>query len=678
MSFGFANAALAGLLALGIIPPLIHLVARQRPSVYAFPPVAFLRRIIRHSMRVRRPREWLLLALRTLLFLTLILLILKPVYFPQPGEAAPGRQRNVVVVVDATASMAWNEGAQTRFAAACAEASQILSDLGAGDLANVVWVRAEPEAAFPELSPNHGQLRDLLRRAEVSSEPGDAASALRLAARQLEGREGAREICVISDFQKTAWEPFPTVPGDAQIVRIPVARAEASNLAVLRVECEPPRALVGEQVRILAELANYSPQARKTLVSIEAGETRQSREVALPAWGRATASFRWTPSRAGMTPVLAMTGEDGFGGDNRRWNLVEVEDRLRVVLDAAHTETAEAWRRAFLALGWVKVESVAALASVESGPPPAAVFLSAWDGEPIPGLESALRNGTALVLRPSDKLDLARLRNTGLPGLAELAGTARFEPGGNHRVQVTDPNHPLFRVFGQGEHGDPSRAVFRGRFAIPAFPTLKPLLTYRDQVPALAAAGDRFVLWNLALDDKPGGWTAQPEFVMFLGELLLRLRAPAAGGTDSWLVPGMPLVRPLQNEVEQFDLKLAGPDGAAVPFALRPGPGRTVAVSHPTRIPGIHTWTMRSEPVGHAAVQFPSVESDLRTVTSPPEIADGRSTAVADGRSVSTLRNGLPLWPWMLATAIALVLLEPLAVAWVDRPVPWQPGKESP
>jgi hypothetical protein len=678
MNFGFTNAALAGLLALAILPPLIHLVAHRRPQNYTFPPAIFLRNVVRHAVRARRPREWLLLALRTLLFLALILLILKPLYYPQAAEAAPGQRRNVVVVVDASASMAWNEGAQTRFAAACAEAAQILSDLRSGDLANVVWMRAEPETAFPDLSPNHGQLRDLLRRAQVTSETGDAPAALRLAARQLEGHDGTAEICVVSDFQTTNWNPFPSVPGTVRVLRVPVGREEAANLAVTRIECDPPRALAGEEVRVLAEVANFSPQARKTSVSIEAGETRQTREVPIPAWGRATATFRWTPARSGITPIHARIGEDGFGGDDRRWHLIEIEERIRVALDTAHPDTSDAWRRAFDALGWVSVEPLAALTATDGTPPPAAVFLSAWDGSEIPGLAAAARNGTAVVFRPADQLDFAKLRGTGLPGVGEFAGTARAETGGPFRVGVSDPNHPLFRIFAQGEHGDPSRAMFRERLLLPPLPGMKPLLAYPDGVPALALAGERLVLWNLALDRSRSGWTAQPEFVMFLGELILRLRAPPRAGNDASLFPGMPVTRALQNELEQFDLKLAGPDGSPLAFNLRPGPAGTIAVGPNARTPGIHTWSHRGTPIAFAAVQFPASESDLRTTIETPAAGDARSGRVADGRSVDALRNGIPLWPWMLAAAVALLILETLALAWAERPVRWTSNGETP
>src|SRR5205823_14019991 len=54
---------LAGLAALAI-PLLVHLIQRERKRVVEFPSLMFLRRIPYQSVRRRRIRNWLLLALR--------------------------------------------------------------------------------------------------------------------------------------------------------------------------------------------------------------------------------------------------------------------------------------------------------------------------------------------------------------------------------------------------------------------------------------------------------------------------------------------------------------------------------------------------------------------------------------------------------------------------------------
>ena len=105
MSVLFSNAVLWPLLALVTVPILLHLFARTKPPVYKFSSIEFILRIIRSTLRVKRPQDWILLAIRTLMFAALILVFLRPLFFSQRGLAGLFRTKNVVVIVDATASV---------------------------------------------------------------------------------------------------------------------------------------------------------------------------------------------------------------------------------------------------------------------------------------------------------------------------------------------------------------------------------------------------------------------------------------------------------------------------------------------------------------------------------------------------------------------------------------------
>src|SRR5512137_1627223 len=122
MNFVLTNALLLPFAALLIVP----LIARAKPPLYEFSSVEFLRRILRKSIRIKRPQSLLVLLLRTLLCAALIGLFLKPILFGNHRLGGVGAQKNVVVLIDATASMAAVEGTQTRFAAACARAAEVL------------------------------------------------------------------------------------------------------------------------------------------------------------------------------------------------------------------------------------------------------------------------------------------------------------------------------------------------------------------------------------------------------------------------------------------------------------------------------------------------------------------------------------------------------------------------
>ena len=292
MSILLSNFVLWPLLALVAIPVLIHLFARTKPPPFLFSSLMFLRKIVRETRRVKRPQDVLLLVLRTLLFACLIAAFLRPLLFGT-GAKSEGTTRTVVLIVDASASMAYSEGAQSRFATACAEGAEVLSGLTARDKADIVWLRSPPQAVFPEPGVNIPFLRDSLRKAKVSTEAGDAESALRMAADLLAKAEGRREICIISDFQKTTWRDAGAgVPDGINVVTVPVARKEAANMAISRFSAQPPAPLAGEDVTFNVEVRNFSPNPRQNTVYFESGEVRERQAVSIAAWGRASVAFR--------------------------------------------------------------------------------------------------------------------------------------------------------------------------------------------------------------------------------------------------------------------------------------------------------------------------------------------------------------------------------------------------
>ena len=193
MSVLFLNAVLWPLAILVAVPLIVHLFARARPPMLDFSSVEFIMRALRFTQRVRKPKDWLLLVLRTAAAAAVMLLFLRPVLFAHGGGGLFER-RNVVVILDASASMGWSDGSQTRFAVACAEASEILAGLSSRDAADVIVAGVTPRAVFPAMGGNMGYLQGEVRRARLTSEALDPEAALRLAARLLNGQEGRKEV----------------------------------------------------------------------------------------------------------------------------------------------------------------------------------------------------------------------------------------------------------------------------------------------------------------------------------------------------------------------------------------------------------------------------------------------------------------------------------------------------
>src|SRR5436853_2542914 len=140
MSF-LAPFFLVGLAALAI-PVLVHLIQRERKRVVEFPSLMFLRRIPYQSVRRRRIRNWLLLALRAAALALIVAAFARPFVRQGPlAVTAAGGAREVVVLLDRSASMGWGDHWQRARAAA----RQAIDSLGGDDRATLVLFAGNAE-----------------------------------------------------------------------------------------------------------------------------------------------------------------------------------------------------------------------------------------------------------------------------------------------------------------------------------------------------------------------------------------------------------------------------------------------------------------------------------------------------------------------------------------------------
>src|SRR5262245_5562958 len=137
--------------------------------------------------------------LRRLWSLLLALLVVGLVLFAvaDPRRETPASSRAVMVLVDASASMAANDERPTRLDAAREKAREVLAALGPSDRAMVVQVDAQATALSP-LSEDLVALGRALGDVEQTDLAGDLEPAARLALDVL-GSEREPELVIVSD-----------------------------------------------------------------------------------------------------------------------------------------------------------------------------------------------------------------------------------------------------------------------------------------------------------------------------------------------------------------------------------------------------------------------------------------------------------------------------------------------
>jgi|GEM_PF-452516 len=690
MQFLLANPAWLWLLALGAVPLLVHLFARSNPPRFAFSSTAFLQKIMKKTARLRKPQDWLLLLLRTLAVLALLFVFLQPL-LTGANSAVTGK-KTTIFLVDRSASMAAKDGAESRFAEACAKAGELLA-AGSADAANVVWIDAEPDALFPQPGPNLDYLREALKRTGVRMESGAISGALQLAISQLEQVQGERRLVILSDFQAAAWRDTPLhLPTGIAVEKVRIGATDLSNVAVHELFATPAEPVVGQDTLMVCRLRNYSGTPRRTTLYLESDGGRRSRDVEMPAWGEAELNFSTRFSHAGQVAFSASIAEDAFPGDDRRYGLVRVRETLKLVSvappeDSLHAQGTQVLRHLADSLEWLECLD---LPPSELPAPGSAdfLFLHSWEGTQINDLQSISRTGTTLIVQPAVGCSLQACQQLMGLEVGENAGTIPIDTksGRGSGDSPTTPagwqagiaaaageDAPVFALFKSGEFGNPAAGIFLQRSRLPReWPEgVQRLIDYQDGVPGMLSIheknqGGSIILWNLPVAERLSSWSAQTPFLPFFAELLLHHRAVTReestevlpGNTLSW-IPG--------EEISPESVVLV--DGAGQPQQtniLMTPHGVRIDSAEPAST-GLYQWKIGDGVAFQQLANFPATESDLRLMD-PLHIQGGE---VVDARALlrrAELGEGIPLWPWFIAAAFLFLLAESLVSLWKPRP----------
>src|SRR5215468_10682635 len=117
------------------IPLIIHLSRSRRTKKMRFSTTRFFTDQFLRSYRMSRLKELFLLACRMALFFFLAVALARPLVLPKGQSAFLGGSRNVVLVIDNTASMGQVEDGAPIFEKARAAARDVLAGLKPGDTA---------------------------------------------------------------------------------------------------------------------------------------------------------------------------------------------------------------------------------------------------------------------------------------------------------------------------------------------------------------------------------------------------------------------------------------------------------------------------------------------------------------------------------------------------------------
>lgn len=552
-------------------------------------------------------RRNLLLILQLIILAALVFALARP-FLPTPSIISG----SVVVLLDASASMQATDIAPTRFDAAKAEVAQLINDLSGSSQMTLIKVGQTP-TVIAAASSDRTQLQRALDA--VQPDPATAAwnAAFALATGAAQGFRDAR-IVIVSDGGIPA--DLPPLP--VEYIYVPIGES-GENLAITALAT---REMEGG-IQLFASVQNEGLIDQETLLSIDLdGTLFDSRRLTVPTGSSINATWDLPPGTATIEARLSDNEGDFLPLDDVAWAVHEggVSNRTLLV-----TEGNLFLEQVFTVLPGVEAFKV----------PPGSNLLDAaefdydlviFDGVPLPDPPPA---ADMLIINP---------QAGGEGGLFSVSGIF------SNTVTTRLEESPLLQ-FVAWDEVDVRQAQ---RVSAPWAQTL------------VAAEGGPLVL----IGEQNGHRIAILTFDLRDSDLPLQIAFPILmANITGWLSPGRAFDAPTGLQPGDPVAVVPGASSTAVLVQKPDGSRWSAEVGEEdlffteTDTPGLYTVLLRDaaadRPAGSFAVNlFSPAESRILPVES---LAIGQTAVETETEGDVGQRE---LWPWLLAIAVAVLIVE--------------------
>ncbi|ODT03350.1 MAG: hypothetical protein ABS52_09045 [Gemmatimonadetes bacterium SCN 70-22] len=524
MRFSFLAPLFAGALAAIVVPLLVHLVHRERKEAVSFPSLMFVQRTpYQHASR-QRIRDWLLFAARCLIIALLAAAFMRPV-LARTAAASPGGRGGTEVVVLLDRSMSMRHG--ERWTSAQRAVRDRFGSLGKGDRLTLVPfdVRA---TAVNEATADGAALRSALDSIMPSDAGTRLAPAVALARRILAGTAlPLKEVMVVSDFQRSAWDldDDVTLPPGTKIVPVDVGAGEVADRSVRSVDLRRDASAPRDRVVVSARVVNAGPAVKGVAARLEVnGRTVDERRIDLPSDGGGTVTFAPVTVAGEGAPARVVLDADAFPGDDAFLFRLRRPPSIGVLLVEHSDAPAERgiFVRRALAIGDQPTFEVrvARSRSVTAADLVGRQLVLLNDAGVPAGIGGApllefVRGGGGILSALGERASSRAFAGEGGALLPGAVGDPVDRLGGRGGVLgYLDRTHPALSIFGAARSGDLSSArFFRYR---PLQVESGALARFDDGAVALAehrVGRGRVITWGSSLD---GVWNDLPRQAVYL------------------------------------------------------------------------------------------------------------------------------------------------------------------
>ena len=333
---------LFGLLATGI-PLVIHLWNRRRVVTIDFSSLIFITAAHRENARRFQLRQFLILLLRMAIIALIALALARPFLTLGLPVASVRAKTDVIIVLDNSYSMAYQDINGARLNKAKTLAAGIIDTLRHGDRAALIRMSDIPKPVFRQLTPDIESVIAAINDTETSYRTTNVQPSLELAHEILtESEQLNKEIYLISDFAQNGWKNWNRLPNrsGARISLIPVAEGEAHNISIK--EIRPSHQLIGVdlpfQLNVTTVNHSVAPLDQNILTLFIGGEKQKTMSFSVAANESLNTTLTYNFSTPGTHIGYFTLTDDRLNIDNQRYFALDALGEVRVLCVGEQTE----------------------------------------------------------------------------------------------------------------------------------------------------------------------------------------------------------------------------------------------------------------------------------------------------------------------------------------------------
>ncbi|NWG26990.1 MAG: BatA domain-containing protein [Ignavibacteriaceae bacterium] len=455
----FLNPAiLFGLLAASI-PIIIHLLNLRKLKKIEFSTLQFLKELQKNKIRKIILKQWLLLALRVLIILSIVTAFARPtIVGVSIGGTTSAAKTTAVFILDDTFSMSVIDENGSYFNQAKEAIKDILTQFEEGDEFGLILVSHQPDEI--EMTSNIAKFQQTIDAATISYASGKLNNSIIKAAQLIgEAKNFNKEIYLFTDFQKGRLANEDEISDlkeqlgeQVRFYSFNYSGKEVSNFGIEDLKINTQIFEKDKPVKFEATVKNYSERTKDNLVVslFINGERLAQQSVNLNPGESKIVNLEASAKVNGINDALVEIEEDDILEDNKRFTSFNIPEKISILILAdnpADIKLVEAALKSVSDQSYfeITVKKTEQISGIQLNNFQVMILVSSNFLNAKEKINQFLSSGKGVIIFPSSDLTATNLISS-LNSINVFASGifAKTDKGQSVRFNETDFNHPLF------------------------------------------------------------------------------------------------------------------------------------------------------------------------------------------------------------------------------------------